>query len=99
MTYRYLFVLLRTSQDMIESRQARLVGPLDTSEQRRLAAAMAAVLLDKSLQLSGDVFESMRARGFRGDVRLLSDARLKSGDWMRLAAMMSVAIAAIWIGR
>lgn len=99
MTYRYLFVLLRTSQDMIESRQARLVGSLDSSEQRRLAAAMAGVLLDKSLQLSGEVFESMRARGFRGDVRLISDARLKSGDWMRLAAMMGVAIAAFWIGR
>lgn len=99
MTYRYLFVLLRTSQEMIESRQARLVGPINVSEQRRLAAAMAGVLLDKSLQLSGEVFESMRARGFRGDVRLLSDARLNSRDWMRLVVVVSVAIAAIWIGR
>jgi cobalt ECF transporter T component CbiQ len=99
MTYRYLFVLLRTSQEMIESRQARLVGTLDLSEQRRLAAAMAGVLLDKSLQLSGEVFESMRARGFRGEVKLLSDAPLTSRDWMRLAAMVCVAIAAIWIGR
>jgi cobalt/nickel transport system permease protein len=99
MTYRYLFVLLRTSQDMIESRQARLVGALDIAEQRRIAAAMAGVLLDKSLHLSSEVFESMRARGFRGDVRLLSDARLRPGDWMRLAVMVSVAIAAIWIGR
>lgn len=99
MTYRYLFVLLRTSQEMIESRQARLVGSLEASEQRRLAAAMAGVLLDKSLHLSSEVFESMRARGFRGDVRLLGDARLKLRDWMRMAAMVSVAIAAIWIGR
>lgn len=99
MTYRYLFVLLRTSQEMMESRQARLVGSLDISQQRRLAAAMAGVLLDKSLQLSGEVFESMRARGFRGEVRLLSDARLNSRDWMRLAAMAGVAIAATWIGR
>ncbi|MGH9583464.1 MAG: energy-coupling factor ABC transporter permease, partial [Bryobacteraceae bacterium] len=52
MTYRYIFLLLRTSQDMIESRKTRLVGNLEPGAQRRVAAAMAGVLLDTTLQLS-----------------------------------------------
>jgi energy-coupling factor transporter transmembrane protein EcfT len=99
MTYRYLFLLLRTSQDMIESRRARLVGPMAPSEQRRLAAALVAVLLDKSLQLSGEVYVSMQARGFRGEVYLLDDANLRARDWLQLTGFVLVALSVVWIGR
>jgi cobalt/nickel transport system permease protein len=99
MTYRYIYLLLRTSQEMIESRQARLVGYLAPREQRGLAAAMAGVLLDKTLQLSSDVHMAMRARGFRGNVRLLDDPQMKTGDWLQLASLLAIASMAIWIGR
>jgi cobalt/nickel transport system permease protein len=99
MTYRYIFLLLRTSQEMIESRRARLVGYLESETQRRLAASMVGVLLDKTLQLSNDVHLAMQARGFRGDVRLLEDLRMKNTDWLQLGGLLAIAAAAIWIGR
>jgi cobalt/nickel transport system permease protein len=99
LTYRYIFLLFRTTQEMIESRRARLVGYLEPKTQRRLAASTVAVLLDKTLQLSNDVHLAMQARGFRGEVRLLEDLRMKKADWLQLGSLLAIASAAIWIGR
>jgi cobalt ECF transporter T component CbiQ len=99
MTYRYLFLFVQTAQDMIESRRARLFGILAPADERRLAAAMVGVLLDKSLHLSREVYLSMQARGFRGEVKLLDETRLQVGDWLRLTGFVSVALLAVWLGR
>ncbi len=99
MTYRYIFLLLRTSQEMIESRRARLVGYLEPPGQRRLAAAMVGVLLEKTLQLSNDVHLAMRARGFDGDVRLMEDLQMKGSDWLQLGSLLAIASLASWMGQ
>ena len=99
MTYRYIFVILQTALDMFESRRSRTVGNLNTAESRRLAASAAGVLLSKSFQLSGDVHLAMRSRGFRGEVHLLQDFRVKASDWGWLTGFMVLALAALWWGR
>ncbi len=99
MTYRYIFLLLRTAQDMFESRQMRLVGYLRPLEQRRLAAGTIGVLLDKTLQLSNDVHSAMLARGFRDDVRLLDDLQMTLSDWLQLNAFAAIACLTMWFGR
>lgn len=99
MTYRYVFLFLRTAQDMIESRQSRIIGRFEPAEQRRLAGASAGVLLDKSLVLSGDVYSAMQARGFRGDMRLLDDFQMKGRDWLQLTAFVIIAFILVWFGR
>jgi cobalt/nickel transport system permease protein len=99
MTYRYLFLLVQTAEEMFEAREARLIGVLKPADRRRLAASSAGLLLSKSIQLSGEVHLAMQARGFRGDVRLLDDPLLEPKDWVGLAAFASVACAALWFGR
>jgi cobalt/nickel transport system permease protein len=99
MTYRYIFLLLQTARDMFEAREARLVGTLQPSDRRRLAAASAGVLLGKTLQLSSDVHLAMQARGFRGEVHILDDPQMRLQDWLPLAAFATAACAAIWWGR
>src|SRR5579872_690013 len=99
MTYRYIFLFLQTARDMFESRQARLVGILESGERRRLAAASAGVLLGKSLQWSGEVHTAMQARGFRGEVHLLEDLSIGWNDWLKLAAFVGAASIAVWMGR
>jgi cobalt/nickel transport system permease protein len=98
-TYRFVFLLLHTAQNMLESRQTRLVGRLRPAEQRRFAASSIGVLLDKSLQSSVDVHTAMQARGFRGQALLLEDLKMGAGDWLQLAALLSAAILAIGLGR
>ena len=99
MTYRYMFLFLQIARDMFESRECRLVGVLAGSDRRRLAAASAGVLLGKTLQLSGEVHTAMQARGFRGEVRLLDEAKVGWSDWLRGGAMLGIAALAVWLGR
>jgi cobalt ECF transporter T component CbiQ len=99
MTYRYIFVLLQTAADMFESRRSRLVGQLDSSEQRRLAAASVGVLLGKSLQLSSEVYMAMLSRGYRGEVYLLDEFKAQPRDWLALVGFVVIAGLAFWFGR
>jgi cobalt ECF transporter T component CbiQ len=96
MTFRYIFVILQTASEMFESRKSRTVGRLDAGEQRRMISSAAGVLMSKSLQLSGDVHLAMQSRGYRGEVYLLHDFRLRPMDWVWLAAFLALAVAAGW---
>jgi cobalt/nickel transport system permease protein len=99
MTYRYIFVILQTAFEMLESRKSRTVGVFAPAEGRRLAASAVGVLLSKSLQLSGDVHLAMQSRGFRGEVHVMQDFRARAADWYWLAGFSSLAAAGIWWGR
>jgi cobalt ECF transporter T component CbiQ len=99
MTHRYVFLLAETAGQMFESRQSRTVGVLDRTSQRRVAARTAGVLLSKSVELSNDVFLAMQSRGFRGDAKVLSDFRMRSSDFVGLAAFLLIAALAVWMGR
>jgi cobalt ECF transporter T component CbiQ len=98
-TCRYILLMLQTAHEMFESRKSRTVGVLSAGEQRRLAVSSASVLLTKTFQLSGDVYLAMLSRGFRGEVYLLDDFRMRPLDWMALATFAALAAAAVWTGR
>jgi len=99
MTYRYLFLLVETANQMFESRRSRTVGVLRPEEQRRVAARTAGVLLSKSFALSNDVYMAMQSRGFRGDVQVLSHWRLTMWDWVGLLSFLFAGSLAVWMGR
>ncbi len=99
MTYRYLFLLLKSALEMFESRQSRLVGPLPGAERRRLASGTVGVLLARSFRLSAEVHSAMQSRGFQGEVHLLEDLSVRPSDWGYLMGFASVAAAAMWMGR
>lgn len=97
--YRYIFLLLESARDMLESRRSRMVGELSESDRRRMAAASVGVLMSKTLQLSGDVYSAMLSRGFRGEVYMLDDFRTAALDWIMLTFFAAVAAAAFYYGR
>ncbi len=99
MTYRYVLLLLETAHEMFESRRSRLVGRMNGADRRRLAVATAGVLLDRTMQMGNDVYLAMQARGFRGDVQILDDFRLRRRDWAAALVFGVFTAAAIWIGR
>jgi cobalt/nickel transport system permease protein len=99
MTYRYIFLLLRSAQEMFKSRQSRRVGRLEGREQRRAAVVGAGVLMSKTLQLSDDVYLAMRSRGFQGEVYVLNEFRTDWSDWVILTLSLTVAAVAFWFGR
>lgn len=99
MAYRYIFLLLESARDLLESRRSRLVGKMSGPDRRRLAAATLGVLMSRTLQLSGDVYNAMIARGFRGEVYLLDEFRAAPLDWVMLGAFAAVAAGAFYFGR
>lgn len=99
MTYRYIFLLLRNAHDMFTSRKSRMVGRLGAREQRQVVTASAGVLMSKTLQLSGDVYLAMRARGFQGEVYVLDEFQTGWFDWVMLALLITAAAVAFWLGR
>jgi len=98
MTYRYIFLLLRTAQNMFESRRSRTVGKLSPADSRRITAATAGVLLSKSMKISSDVYMAMQSRGFRGEVRTLEDFTMSSRDWLVLVTFVSLSCLWLWLG-
>ena len=99
MTHRYIFLLLWNAHDMFTSRKSRMVGRLDGREQRRAATASVGVLMSKTLQLSGDVYQAMRSRGFQGEVYVFDEFQTGWFDWVILAAFVTIAALALWFGR
>ncbi len=99
MTYRYIYLLLHTMNDMFLSRQSRVVGRVSAAEERRILAASAGALLGKSLHLSSEVYLAMQARGFRGTPRTLDTFKMTARDWAWGALVALVVAVAIWFGR
>jgi cobalt/nickel transport system permease protein len=99
MTYRYIFLLLRTAHDMFVSRKSRMVGQLEGRQLRQVATASAGVLMSKTLQLSEEVYLAMRSRGFRGEVYLLDEFQTGWFDCVMLALFTAIASLALWFGR
>ncbi|MFZ0815202.1 MAG: cobalt ECF transporter T component CbiQ [Candidatus Sulfotelmatobacter sp.] len=99
MTHRYVFLLIETANQMFESRQSRTVGILSGSERRKITARTAGVLLSKSVEISHEVYLAMLSRGFRGEVRLLTDFRLRPRDYAGLAGFVATSCLVAWIGR
>ena len=99
MTYRYIYLLLHTANDMFLSRQSRVVGRLSRSEERQVLAATSATLLGKSLNLSSEVYLAMQSRGFRNYPRTLDTFRMRKIDYLAALIVVTVSLAAIWFGR
>jgi cobalt/nickel transport system permease protein len=98
MTHRYIFLFAESAGQMLEARESRTVGPLSRELQRQVLSRSAGVLLTKSIEMSNDVYTAMQSRGFRGDVHVLVDFRMRPADYVALAGFVLIATGAIWMG-
>jgi cobalt/nickel transport system permease protein len=99
MTYRYIYLLLRVANDMFLSRKSRVVGHMSTSDNQKMLAAISGTLLNKSLNLSSEVYLAMQSRGFRGSIVTLKPFKMGSKDWVWLSVFLIVTFISIFLGR
>lgn len=99
MAVRYIFVLLRTAQQMFEARLSRMVGGPNIHVQRGMVLSGAGVLLAKSNRLGEQVFLAMQARGFEGEVLVLDQLHWRTRDYLALAGVLAAVWAGVWWGR
>jgi cobalt/nickel transport system permease protein len=88
MTYRYIFVLITLLDDMFLARKARDAGNTSGAEQRRFVGSSIANLFGKSLQMSEEVYASMIARGYTGDIYTLERFHLSWSDVFSVTASL-----------
>lgn len=99
MTYRYIFLLLRSVDSLLLARKSRSVGFTRGDEQRRWIAASVGTLMSRSFKLSNDVYLAMVARGYSGNIRTSWQFQMRDQDWFFAALMVLVAAVALWVDR
>jgi cobalt/nickel transport system permease protein len=96
-TYRYVFQLLRLTQDMVTARLARSLGPVSRRDDRRFIAAAVGTLFARSQLLGEEVYLAMLARGYTGEVITLERLRFWGQDVAWLVVVALIVMAAVWV--
>ena len=99
MTYRYIYVLLHSMNDMFLARKSRLVGRMSAAEDRHWLAAGMGTLLSRSYQMSDEVYLAMQSRGFRGEALVMDEMKWSATDWLWLGLAIAVTLVAVWVGK
>jgi cobalt/nickel transport system permease protein len=99
MTLRYLLLLGQIVQDMHLAKKSRTLRPRKTRAEQRWVAGQMGALFKRSLRLSADVYRAMVARGYQGEVRILSAFRLHPADGLWAGACAGLMVFFLWGGR
>jgi cobalt/nickel transport system permease protein len=96
MTYRYIFLLLHTTNAMFMARRSRTIGSLSGNENRRWLGRALVTTLMKSQYLSEEVYLAMLSRGYQGEVYALSDLRMRRRDFVWMAFALTFSFVILW---
>ncbi|MGG5460210.1 cobalt ECF transporter T component CbiQ [Clostridium sp. B9] len=72
LVYRFIFILLETSQTMFISQNSRL-GYRDTRTSFKSLGALAATLFIRSFKRANDLYISLESRGYNGELNVLQE--------------------------
>lgn len=87
MTFRYVFILIKTVEDAAMARKSRVIIGGRLGEPQAWFASRAALLLHKSLGMAGDVNMAMVSRGFsNGRIMTAAHAPMRMRDYIWLGA-------------
>ncbi len=97
MTYRYIYLYLHTANSMFLARRSRTIGTFSASENRRWLLRALGTTLARTQHLSEEVYMAMLSRGYKGEMHVLSDFRLKPRDFLWAAFVLISAAILLWI--
>ncbi|HUJ76790.1 MAG TPA: energy-coupling factor transporter transmembrane component T, partial [bacterium] len=97
MTYRYVFLLLHTANNMFLARRSRSVGQPAGGAGRHFLGQALATTLTKSQHLSEEVYIAMLSRGYRGETVSLEAPRAKGRDLLWLGVAVISAGLLLWV--
>jgi cobalt/nickel transport system permease protein len=93
-TYRYLFILSDEVLRLLRARAARSAERAGVRSggsltwRGKVAGRMAGSLLIRSLERSERIYTAMAARGYQGEMRLLTQAHWHPNDWLALSSAL-----------
>jgi cobalt/nickel transport system permease protein len=96
MTYRYIFLLLHTTNSMFLARRSRSLGSFSGAENRRWLSRTLASTMAKSQHLSEEVYLAMTARGYQGEIFAFNRLQFRNRDYWWLGFALVVAAFLLW---
>jgi cobalt/nickel transport system permease protein len=97
MMQRYLVVVLRAAEDLHRAKLSRTIGPETVRQGQRWAAAGMGLLLLSSLRLAEGVHQAMLARGYDGDIQMLTPPRFGRREVLLIiAGAVLAALLILW---
>jgi cobalt/nickel transport system permease protein len=96
MTYRYIFLLLHTTNAAFLARRSRLLGSFSSGENRRWLARTLATTLSRTQHLGEEVYLAMLSRGYQGEIFPLDRLRLANKDYIWSACIILIGAALLW---
>jgi cobalt/nickel transport system permease protein len=96
-TYRYIFLFLKTISEMHLARKSRTIRPLKSGEGRVWVASRLATLFRKSQHLSEGVYLAMLSRGFNGEAKTLGVFRVGLVDYLWGSFTLGLFVATLWL--
>jgi cobalt/nickel transport system permease protein len=97
MTYRYIFLLLHTANNMFLARRSRSIRNFAGAENRRWLSQTLATVLQKSQHMSEEVYLAMLSRGYQGEIRVASELSFKRQDFLWLMFALIATTGLVWV--
>jgi len=99
MALRYLFLLSQIIREAHIAKKSRTIRPGKTRTEQRWIAGQVGALFKRSMQLSAEVHRAMMARGYQGEVRILSIFHIRKRDYFWMAFCVALSGLLIYWGR
>ena len=99
MTLRYLMLLSQTVQEMCLAKKSRTLRVGKTRGEQRWVAGQLGTLFKWSMHLSVQVHQAMVARGYQGEVRILSSSSIRKRDYLWAVFCIGLCGILVFLGR
>ena len=99
MTLRYLMLLSQIVQEMVLAKKSRTIRVQKAKAEQRWVAGQIGTLFKWSMQMSVEVHRAMVARGYQGEVRILSSSRVQKRDFFWIAFCAGLSGILVYFGR
>lgn len=98
MSYRYIFLLLETAEDLYIAKKSRTIR-IDTKRDQQWIGSTVGILAIKTQQLSKEVYQGMMSRGFNKDIIFLSQNKIRFSDILVLVLALILNLVILYCDR
>jgi cobalt/nickel transport system permease protein len=95
MTYRYVFILMKTAEDMALARRSRTISGTNIREAQGWFASRIGLMLRKTAAIADEVTLAMVSRGFDGKIRTFESKGMRGKDLLFIGITSFVLFLAI----
>jgi len=90
--YKYIFIFLKTIEDMYLAKRARMLREDDNKKAREWTAGRLALIFRKTQLRCEEVYRAMVSRGFSDTIKLYGFGKMRTTDWASGAILFSAGL-------